>query len=384
MKAITNTTIVKTDHMVPDGIIVVENDTIVAMGPSKAVNIPADAEIFDAKGLYAGPGLIDIHTHAGGDYWFHEHPKPAAELHLQHGTTSLLPALYFNLDATEYIDSIRKLRSFSKEDPAGRIIKGLYMEGPYLNPKFGADQENKKWKGPLEPAVYSKLIDEAGSFAKVWCVAPEREHIIEFIEDVKKKIPGIVFSVAHSEASPQQIEACIPFGLHLATHHTNATGNLDKYPECRGVCVDETVNYHDDIYAELICDSMGIHVDPFMLRLVLKIKGKTKIILISDACSFYGPTPPGYDGVTDINFDFDGQIAGSKLTLDVACKNMMKHTGSSLSDVFRFASHNPAQLLGMEDYGELAVGKHADIVLVDEHMHVGSVMLDGNMIKHNT
>ena len=159
---------------------------------------------------------------------------------------------------------------------------------------------------------------------------------------------------------------------------------MDKYPECRGVCVDETVNYHDDIYAELICDSMGIHVDPFMLRLVLKIKGKTKIILISDACSFYGPTPPGYDGVTDINFDFDGQIAGSKLTLDVACKNMMKHTGSSLSDVFRFASHNPAQLLGMEDYGELAVGKHADIVLVDEHMHVGSVMLDGNMIKHNT
>ena len=44
----------------------------------------------------------------------------------------------------------------------------------------------------------------------------------------------------------------MPYGLKIGTHHTNATGDLPKYPECRGVCVDETVNYNREIYAELM------------------------------------------------------------------------------------------------------------------------------------
>ena len=117
--------------------------------------------------------------------------------------------------------------------------------------------------------------------------------------------------------------------------------------------MDEAVNFCDDIYAELIVDSRGIHVDPFMQRLVLKIKGKDRIILISDAFVIDGPKPEGYDDVFDINFDYEGQIAGSKLTLDVACRNMKKHTGSGMCDLFRFASLNPAELLGRDDIGRI-------------------------------
>lgn len=58
----------------------------------------------------------------------------------------------------------------------------------------------------------------------------------------------------------------MPYGLRIGTHHTNATGDRIFYPEVRGVCVDEAVNYNREIYAELICDSRGIHVDPYMLR----------------------------------------------------------------------------------------------------------------------
>lgn len=173
----------------------------------------------------------------------------------------------------------------------------------------------------------------------------------------------------------------MPYGLRLATHHTNATGDLVKYPEVRGVCVDETVNYNDDIYAELICDRKGIHVDPYMLRLVVKIKGKSKIILVSDACVFDGPIPDGYEGATDINFDFQGEIAGSKLTLDVACHNMMVHTGASLCDVFNYASANPARLLGFTSKGRIEKGFDADLIIVDDKMKVKSVILNGNKIN---
>ena len=81
--------------------------------------------------------------------------------------------------------------------------------------------------------------------------------------------------------------------------------------------------------------------------------------------------------MNDINFDFSGQIAGSKLSLNVACRNMMKHTGASIVDVFRYASLNPATLLGWKDRGRIKAGAAADIILVDHWMEVRGVMLGG-------
>lgn len=374
MIALTNVHIVMTDHLISDGVILIRDGRIAGLGEMRLTDIPSGAEVIDGKGAFAGPGLIDIHTHSGGTSWFYENPADAAQFHLRHGTTSVLPALYFNLPRPELIEAVKKVRGAS-QTPGGANIRGLYMEGPYLNPKFGADQENNPWRGEIDNAQYQALIDEAAGFTQIWCVAPERPGILPFVADVKRKAPGMIFAVAHSEASPEQISAID--NLKIGTHHTNATGDLPKYPECRGVCVDETVNYRDDIYAELICDSRGIHVDPYMLRLVVKIKGKDKIILISDACVFNGPVPPGYEGVNDINFDFSGQIAGSKLSLNVACRNMMKHTGASIVDVFRYASLNPATLLGWKDRGRIKAGAAADIILVDHWMEVRGVMLGG-------
>jgi N-acetylglucosamine-6-phosphate deacetylase len=253
------------------------------------------------------------------------------------------------------------------------------MEAPYMNPKFGADRENNPWKGPIRKEEYQCVIDQVGTDALVWVVAPERENIEQFVQDCRKANPTVRFSVGHSEASPQQIEALIPYGLCIGTHHTNATGDLPKYPECRGVCVDETVNYNRDIYAEMICDSRGIHVDPYMQRLIRKIKGDDRLILISDACVFDGPIPDGYDGVTDLCFDFEGEIAGSKLTLNVACRNMMKHTGASIVDVFNYASYNPSRAVGLLDRGLIAVGNRADLVITDYKMNIQKVILKGEI-----
>ena len=166
----------------------------------------------------------------------------------------------------------------------------------------------------------------------------------------------------------------------MSTHHTDATGTIQKYPEVKGVCVDEFVNYHKDIYAELICDSRGIHVDPFMLRLIRKIKGDDRIILISDAYASDAPKPAGYEGVDDINFDYMGEIAGSKLTLNVAMRNMMNHTGASIVDVFGYASRNPAKAVGFSDRGEIAVGKRADLILTDYLMNVKKIYIKGEEI----
>ncbi|MBT3320053.1 MAG: amidohydrolase family protein [Clostridia bacterium] len=380
MKAIVNANIVLYNSIIFDGVILIENDRIIDFGEKSNIKVPSGAVVINAKGNYAAPGFIDLHTHSSGGKWFFEEPEAASAYILKHGVTSVFPALYYNMDQAEFLKGIRDLKAASKQG-AGRIIEGIYMEGPYLNPKYGCDAANYKWNEGVLKEKYQPLIDEVGEFAKVWCIAPEVENIENFVDDVRVMDPNAVFSVAHSEATPYQVLDLVPKGLKLATHHTNATGDLPKYPECRGVCVDEAVNYSDDIYAELIVDSKGIHVDPFMLKLVLKIKGKDKVILISDACVFDGPIPPGYDGVTDINFDFDGQIAGSKLTMDVACQNMMKHTGSGICDLFKFAAYNPAKLLNISDIGSIGVGNRANIVIVDDKINVKQVMLNGELVK---
>ena len=380
MIAIKNATLVMKDHLIPEAVLLIEDGKIADFGEMRFLQIPEGCDVIDAEGLYVGPGLVDMHNHSGGGHWFYDEPELAAQFNLEHGTTSVLATLYFNMNGEQLVEQAKCVQAAMKK-PEGANIAGFYMECPYMNPKFGADRENNPWKGPIKREEYQPVIDQVGTDAKVWVLAPERENIEQFVIDARKNNPTVKFAVGHSEASPQQIEALMPYGLCIGTHHTNATGDLPKYPECRGVCVDETVNYNDAIYAEMICDSRGIHVDPYMQRLIRKIKGEDKLVLISDSCVFDGPIPEGYEGVTDLCFDFEGEIAGSKLTLEVACRNMMKHTGASIVDVFRYASTNPSKAVGFTDRGLIAKGYRADLVICDHQMNIKSVILKGEVKK---
>ena len=379
-KALINTNIVMPEYVIREGVIIIEDGRIIDFGRKLPTNnIPT----VDLDGAYTGPGLIDIHTHADGvDSFFYEDPISAAKTVLSHGVTDVLPAVYFNMNAEELISAIGKIRAAMESGEANNII-GIYMEAPYLNPKYGCNKENNPWVLPVDPERYMPVVEAAYDIAKVWCLAPEREGIERFCRDVKAKNPSAVFSVAHSEAEPKDIEKLLKYGLKCATHSTNATGTIVKYPECRGVCVDEAVFYNDSIYTELICDKMGIHVDPYMLRLVKKIKGDDRIILISDSFIEHGPVPDEgcYDGVDDINFDSTGEIAGTKLTLDLACRNMMMNTGSSLCQVFKYASTNPARMLSLGDRGEIAVGNVANLLVVDAEFNIKKVVLGGEEIQ---
>ncbi len=377
--AIINTTIVMPDYLIPGGTIIIENGKIVEYGKKICTE---GMDVIDANGGYTGPGLIDIHTHADGDTFFTEDPIKAANRILLHGITDVMPALYFSSAKDELIEQIKMLKTVKEEGKAPNII-GLYMEAPYMNPKFGCDRENNPWKNPINKDDYMPVLEAGKDFVKVWVVAPERENIEMFVRDAKDVDPNVRFSVGHSEAEPSQIEALLPYGLCLATHHMNATGTLERYPECRTACVDETALYNNSIYTELICDKVGIHVSPYLLRLVKKIKGDDRVILISDAYVAHGPIPEGdlYEGATDINFDFAGEIAGSKMILDGSCRNMMVHTGASLCQVFKYASTNPANMLGLTDRGVIRVGNVANLVTVDPEFNVQSVYLKGKKVK---
>lgn len=390
MKAIINAELVMRDHLIPEAVLLIEDGKIVGFGEMRTTSIPSDCEIIDACGAYVGPGLVDIHCHSGTGVRFIHDPAKATQEHLLCGTTSILATPSTRGTVSEYVQQIDSIRK-AMESPEGATIAGIYMEGPYINPGFGSVTTVA---GPNQPRVfdpvpedYEPLLAAGADLIRVWGLAPEREGLERFVMAAKAANPQVRFSVAHSEATPEDIEKYIPYGLCIGTHHTNATGTLQKYPECRTPCVDEAVNYNNAIYAELISDSMGIHVDPYMQRLVRKIKGDDKIILISDQTVHEPMLIPGLEHVTDLNFTISPKgyvdISGSKLTLNVACRNYMKHTGASIVDAFKVGSYNPSRAVGLTDRGEIREGLRADLIFVDIKMNVKTVMVSGEIVHQN-
>ena len=110
------------------------------------------------------------------------------------------------------------------------------------------------------------------------------------------------------------------------------------------------------------------------------ISSRTRIILISDQFVADGPVPIGFEEATDINFDHAGEIAGSGMTLDDACRNVLFHMGCSVCDAFRFASTNPARALGLWDRGYIAKGTVADLVIVNQFFDIKKVIFKGEKI----
>ena len=379
MIAIKNAKVVLETGILFDGVILVDGDRIVNVGVADEITVPENALVVDAGGAYVGPGFVDIHVHGGNGHFFYAEPEEAAQHFLNHGETTVLATLYYDVDRQTFLDSIYRVKDAMANGKAAKAIAGFYMEGPYMNPKYGASPEKNKWRGPILPEAYQEILDAAGEYAKVWAVAPEREGIEPFVRDAKKANPNAVFSVGHSEASPAQIRNLKKYGLHLQTHCMNATGRLDKYVGVRSCGPDEACMADRDMYAEVICDSCGIHVQPDMLRMIYEIKGTDRMILISDSFVSYEDSPENLRHITDLVFDANGLLSGSKLTMDIACRNLMQHTSCGICQAFLLAARNPARAIGLDhEVGTIEAGKRANLVFVDDLFNVKKVMLDGN------
>ena len=159
-----------------------------------------------------------------------------------------------------------------------------------------------------------------------------------------------------------------------------ATGRQKAY--VLGYGPDEYCLKEPEMYAELISDSCGIHVHPELQQYIMHAKGIQKVIIITDGSVHNNPTPEKFKHVLDLNYDPNGGIAGSKLTMDKACKNIMTHTNCGLAQAFLMASTNPSRALGIDDsVGSVEAGKIADLAFVDDKFNVKKVILGGKVCK---
>ena len=376
--AIKNANIVLENGILWDGVIIVKDGMIADFGTQKNVSIPVGATVIDACDQYVGPGFVDIHVHSGAGNYTYIEPVKASEYFLDHGETTILATPSYSMNREEFLEATRTVKKAWGE---AKTLRGIYMEGPYTNPKYGANSWLNPWLNGVLEEDYKPMVDEAGSFVKVWAIAPEREDILPFLEYARKVNPDVVFALGHSEATPAQIRALgAKYRPTLMTHTFNATGRLPVPGGTRDFGPDEYCLRTPDMYAELISDSCCIHVNAEMQQLLVHCKGVDKIVLITDSTTYDNQNPESLAHIKDLNFDENGGIAGSKMTMELACKNIMTHTSCGIAQAFKMAALNPAKAIGMDhEIGSIAVGKRADIIIVDDKFDIKKVMLGGEL-----
>ena len=368
-----NARIVLEDRVLDVGSVVIESGRIAAVadGPT-----PSEKEALDLSGLTLLPGFIDVHIHGavGIDTMdtTAEQLGEVSDFLATQGVTAWLPT-FVPASHEQFSRAIREIAK-SMNLPGARVL-GVHYEGPFVNTlQCGAlhTEHFKTYSGPDDLA----FLDAPGEWARMITLAPEIEGGVELVRELHRR--GWVISIGHTRATPPVLDQALAAGARHMTHFMNAMSPLHHRapgPIAWGLA-------HDDVTFDLIAD--GVHLDPFMLSLLLKIKGADGISLISDAIAAAGKGDGDYQlwGETIAvkngrTANAAGNIAGSVITMLDAVRFM--HTlGVSYVDLALMASLNPARLLGIDhDCGSIEVGKRADLVAVDDQWNVKLTLVGG-------
>ena len=345
-----------------------------------------EAQIIDAAGDYVAPGFIDIHVHGGGGHDFMDGTEEAflgvAELHAQHGTTSMTPT---TLSSEK--EELREILAVYERVSAAAAFIGMHLEGPYFSMNQRGAQDPRYIRNP-DPEEYVPLLTQFPSI-KRWSAAPELNGALAFAEFVRSK--GVLVALAHTDAIYEEVLQGFEKGFTHATHLYSAMSGVTRRGTARYAGAIESAFLIDEMTVEIIAD--GVHLPPPLLKLVYKIKGADRIALITDAMCGAG-MPPGesilgsrHNGLRVIVEDGVAKLpdrsafAGSVATADRLVRNMIQLADVPLCDAVRMMTSTPAAIMGVADRkGVLTPGKDADIVLFDEQINVQLTMVGGKII----
>jgi N-acetylglucosamine-6-phosphate deacetylase len=352
---------------------------IVADGRIGAVlaeaDCPAGLPVHRVEGLLA-PGFIDIQVNGGGGVLLNDRPtvegvRTIAEAHRAHGTTGMLPTLV--TDTRERMaEAIAAVRAAIAEGVPG--ILGIHLEGPYLNPERKGVHDPRLMRRIEEEDIV--LVSSLGTGRTLITIAPELT-TPEVIARIAAN--GVLIAAGHTTASYEVMMAARAAGLTGVTHLFNAMPPLmGREPGVIGAALDD-----QGLWPSLIVDLF--HAAAPSLRLALAARGHARTILVTDAMSTVGTDLSSFmlgdrtitraDGRLTTA---DGTLAGSDLDMATAVRNTVEALGLPLEAALHMASRAPAEFLGLgSEFGRIAPGYRASLVLLDDGLRVTETWIDG-------
>jgi N-acetylglucosamine-6-phosphate deacetylase len=340
--------------------------------------VEADSSV--DPGTIIAPGFIDVHVHGWGG---HDAMGGADALSgmaralAARGVTSFLPtsvtATFEALSA--FADDVREWLPRAPADGAEPL--GFNMEGPFLAPARKGAHPEALLRHP-EDLPDERLASWLEGL-RVITIAPELRGATRLIRQLAEQ--GVRVSLGHSDADVAQARAGYEAGAVSTTHLFNAMRGVAH----RGPGLAVAALLDDAVWAELIADTL--HVEPELWPLIWRLKPRERVLLVSDAIALAGTdVDRGMLGELAVQVDGErvtlvdgGNLAGSVTALDLEVGHVVRH-GGSLSDAILAAATNPAELLGLDDRGQLAAGRRADLVVLGPDHEVRRVMRGGEWI----
>lgn len=322
----------------------------------------------DFGGAKIFPGLIDIHSHGAiGIDTMYADLERLSRFYLESGTTTWYPTTM-----TMSFDDISRAAGARTEYEGGANIPGFHLEGPFINVKYKGAQNEKYICNPD-----TALLDACPT-ARLITVAPELDGACEFIK--KARARGVVVCLGHTDADYDTAVKAFDAGASCLTHTFNAMPGIHHRkpgPIAAGADC--------GAYAQLISD--GKHIHPSAVRLLVKLYGKDRVILISDSIEAAKMPDGNYTlGGLDITVKdgtartvADGALAGSTSTL-LDCVRYAISFGIPERDAFEMAGKTPARLMGLNK-GEIKVGLDADFIITDNDYNLITAAAMGRFCK---
>ncbi len=375
-------------RIIDGGTIAFEGGKIIYVGQG---DIEAgNCTIIDAKGNYVSPGFIDIHTHGGGGHDFMDGTCEAflgaAEKHGIHGTTSIVPTTLTSTNE-ELKQTFAAFREAKARNKKGAQFLGLHLEGPYFAMSQRGGQDPRYIKNP-DKAEYEEILGLSEDIVR-WSIAPELDGAIELGRTLKSR--GILPSIAHTDAEYEQVQEAFENGYTHVTHLYSGMSGVHRRNAYRYLGVVESAFLIDDMTVEIIAD--GCHLPPALIELIYKIKGPSRIALITDSLrgagmpegeSISGSLKNGQkviieDGVAKL-LDRTA-FAGSVATADRLVRTVSKQAGIPLLDAVKMMTSTPAEIIGVnKEKGSLAEGKDADILIFDDDINIKMTVIGGEVV----
>lgn len=373
MKAIKNCKILTEQGMVESQALVFDRQIREIIPEEK---LSPGLEVIDGAGGYLSPGLLDLHMHGCAGFDAMDDDERAIEMIARRvvatGVTAFLPTTM-----TMKFDRIGRALGRIRKAMKGRVgaqVLGANLEGPFLSKKYkGAHDERY-----IIPPDFT-LISSYDDVIRLLTVAPEEAGALALIEQATRS--GIVVALGHSNATFEEAVRGVTAGAAHVTHLFNAMSPLHhRRPGVVGAAL------FTEVTCELIADN--IHLVPPVQKLVLHSKGLDRLLLVTDAMRACLLPEGQYDLGGQIVYVADhqarlanGSLAGSTLVMNQAIRNFMTGTGLGLEEAIKPATLNPARLLGIEGKkGSIALGKDADLTLLDEELNVLMTIVGGEIV----
>lgn len=334
-------------------------DITVAEGKIAAIG-KTNASGTDFGGAKIYPGLIDIHVHGCHGYdTMTGGIEHMSDWQLAHGITTWYPTT-MTMSLEDLVAATDVDLSFGH----GANVPGFHLEGPFINVKYKGAM-NADYIIPPSMDFFNKLKN-----VSLLTVAPETEGAIDFI----KECPAVI-CLGHTECDYELASRAIDAGAKCLTHTFNVMPPIHhRAPGPIGA------GFDGGIYAQLITD--GVHIHPSAVRMLVRIYGYDRVIIISDAIHatdvgdgdyVFGGQPITVKNGTARTMG--GNLAGSTTCL-FDCVRRAIEMGLPEEECVRMASDNPARLMNLNK-GKIEVGYDADFIIVDDSFNLVKAIARG-------